>query len=94
MKINKKRPSDYLLYETTYNSEIQIEQIFVHYFDAFPSNNSNSTKKYSQKVLEYFLKKGYEKGFANGLAGGSFFVYQGTKRGVLISYPERDERVF
>ena len=40
------------------------------------------------------LKKGYEKGFANGLAGGSFFVYQGTKRGVLISYPERDERVF
>lgn len=40
------------------------------------------------------LKEGFEKGYANGLAGGSMFVYQGTKRGVLISYPERDERVF
>jgi cyclase len=35
------------------------------------------------------LKEGAEKGFANGLAGGSMFVYQGPKRGVLISYPER-----
>jgi cyclase len=40
------------------------------------------------------LKEGFEEGFANGLAGGSMFVYQGTKRGVLISYPEPDERVF
>jgi cyclase len=37
------------------------------------------------------LKEGYEKGFANGLAGGSMFVYQGSKRGVLISYPEKEE---
>jgi energy-coupling factor transporter ATP-binding protein EcfA2 len=61
IKKTKKLPSDYLLYETTYNSEIPIEQIFVHYFDTLPSNYSNSTKKYSQKLLEYFLKKGYEK---------------------------------
>ncbi len=40
------------------------------------------------------LKEGYEKGFANGLAAGSFFVYQGTKRGVLISYPEKEELKF
>jgi cyclase len=40
------------------------------------------------------LKEGFEKGFANGLAGGSMFVYQGTKRGVLISYPEKEEMTF
>lgn len=40
------------------------------------------------------LKDGFEKGFANGLAGGSMFVYQGTKRGVLISYPEKEEMTF
>lgn len=37
------------------------------------------------------LTEGFKKGFANGLAGGSMFVYQGTKKGVLISYPEREE---
>jgi cyclase len=36
------------------------------------------------------LKLGYEEGFASGVAAGSIFVYQGTKRGVLINYP--DER--
>jgi cyclase len=40
------------------------------------------------------LKEVYQKGFANGLASGSFFVYQGEKRGVLISYPEREELIF
>jgi imidazole glycerol-phosphate synthase subunit HisF len=40
------------------------------------------------------LKDGFEKGFANGLAGGSMFVYQGTKRGVLVSYPEKVEMIF
>lgn len=40
------------------------------------------------------LKKVRAEGFANGLAGGSMFVYQGTKRGVLISYPEKDELGF
>ena len=40
------------------------------------------------------LKDGFEKGFANGLAGGSMFVYQGTKRGVLVTYPEKDEMIF
>ena len=40
------------------------------------------------------LKEVYQKGFANGLASGSFFVYQGEKRGVLISYPEKEELNF
>lgn len=37
------------------------------------------------------LKKARTESFANGLAAGSLFVYQGTKRGVLINYPERSE---
>ena len=35
------------------------------------------------------LIKAYHEGFSNGLAAGSLFVYQGTKKGVLISYPEK-----
>lgn len=35
------------------------------------------------------MKDVYEHGFANGLASGSFFVYQSTRRGVLINYPDR-----
>lgn len=37
------------------------------------------------------ITKAWKEGYANGLAGGSMFVYQGTKKGVLISYPEREE---
>jgi cyclase len=37
------------------------------------------------------LKKAWKEGFANGLAAGSMFVYTGTKRGVLINYPEKGE---
>jgi cyclase len=40
------------------------------------------------------LKEAFYKGFANGLAAGSMFVYQGTKKGVLISYPEKGEISF
>jgi cyclase len=37
------------------------------------------------------LEEGYQKGFVNGLAAGSLFVYQGAKRGVLINYPSKSE---
>lgn len=37
------------------------------------------------------MKDGYKIGQASGLAGGSIFVYQGKKRGVLITYPEHRE---
>lgn len=40
------------------------------------------------------LTDAYKKGYANGLAAGSLFVYQGTKRGVLINYPEKNELRF
>lgn len=40
------------------------------------------------------LKKVYFDGFANGLAAGSLFVYQGTKSGVLINYPEKSDLNF
>jgi cyclase len=34
------------------------------------------------------MKEAYVKGYANGLAAGSMFVYQSARRGVLINYPE------
>lgn len=34
------------------------------------------------------LKEAYQKGYANGLAAGSLFVYQSKRRGVLINYPD------
>jgi imidazole glycerol-phosphate synthase subunit HisF len=40
------------------------------------------------------LKEAYQDGFANGLAAGSIFVYQGPKHGVLINYPEKHEMNF
>ena len=40
------------------------------------------------------LVRAYREGYANGLAAGSLFVYQGTKRGVLINYPDKDELNF
>jgi cyclase len=36
----------------------------------------------------------YQNGYANALAAGSLFVYQGKKRGVLINYPEKNELIF
>ena len=40
------------------------------------------------------LIKVYKKGYANGLAAGSLFVYQSAQRGVLINYPDRKELNF
>ena len=40
------------------------------------------------------LKQAYKEGYANGLAAGSMFVYQGSKKGVLINYPEKNELNF
>ena len=38
------------------------------------------------------LKTVYQKSFANGLAAGSLFVYQGPKKGVLINYPNMQQK--
>lgn len=40
------------------------------------------------------LKDAYSKGYANGVAAGSLFVYQGAKRGVLINYPDKTDLKF
>lgn len=40
------------------------------------------------------LKEAYHHGRASALAAGSMFVYQGSKKGVLINYPERSELIF
>ena len=37
------------------------------------------------------FKKAYKDCFVNGVGAGSMFVYQGTKRGVLVNYPKREE---
>jgi imidazole glycerol-phosphate synthase subunit HisF len=39
---------------------------------------------------EHF-QEAFQNGHANALAAGSFFVYEGEKRGVLINYPAKDE---
>lgn len=36
---------------------------------------------------EEHIEEGFNKGFATGLAAGSFFVFKGKHRGVLIQYP-------
>ncbi len=40
------------------------------------------------------LREVYQNGHANALAAGSLFVYQGSKRGVLINYPDKNELNF
>lgn len=37
------------------------------------------------------LKKCYDEGYASALAAGSMFIYQGSRRGILINYPDREE---
>jgi cyclase len=34
------------------------------------------------------LRDAYKKGYANGLAAGSIFVYHGARNGILINYPD------
>lgn len=40
------------------------------------------------------LIEAYDKGYANGLAAGSKFVYQGENKGVLINYVNKNEIIF
>ena len=43
---------------------------------------------------EQDLREAFRDGHANALAAGSLFVYQGKKRGVLISYPGKNKAIF
>ncbi|NQY10070.1 MAG: imidazole glycerol phosphate synthase subunit HisF [Flavobacteriales bacterium] len=40
------------------------------------------------------LKEVYTKGYANGLAAGSLFVYHGPMKGILINYPKKEDLKF
>lgn len=37
------------------------------------------------------MKQAYTEAYTNGLAAGSMFVYHGSRKGILISYPDSDE---
>ena len=37
------------------------------------------------------FKNAYQHGNVSGIAAGSFFVYQGDNKGVLINYPSRED---
>lgn len=37
------------------------------------------------------LTEAYQQGNVNGIAAGSFFVYQGNNKGVLINYPSKED---
>jgi hypothetical protein len=56
----KKLPEHYPLHEISYGSDLPLEQIFVHYFDLVPSTFSDGTKKYNDKIYDYFIFSGFE----------------------------------
>ena len=37
------------------------------------------------------MRKAHLESYASALAAGSLFVYQGTNKGVLINYPEKED---
>lgn len=56
----RKLPEHYPLHEISYGSDLPLEQIFVHYFDLVPSRFSDGTKKYNDKIYDYFISNGFE----------------------------------
>jgi hypothetical protein len=51
-------PKNYLIYESSYNSEVPINQIYVHNFKSLPSIYKDF-KKYDITIMSYFLKSGF-----------------------------------
>jgi hypothetical protein len=51
-------PKNYLIYETSYGSEVPISQLFVHLFNNLPST-VKTNKKYKKEVNEIFIKNGF-----------------------------------
>lgn len=56
----KKLPENYSLHEISYGNELPLEQLFIHYFDLTPSKFSDGTKKYNDKIYNYFISHGFE----------------------------------
>jgi cyclase len=38
------------------------------------------------------MKQLHEEAFINGLAAGSMFIYHGSRKGILVNYPSKEER--
>lgn len=89
--MNKVLPKDYFIFETSYGSDIPIEQLFVHTFDCLPSRK-NTVKKYSASIYQYFIdnqftfecefvieNRRYEKPLYN-----IFLLNRTKKQGVLL----------
>jgi hypothetical protein len=58
--MNRKFPEDLMLYEAAYGSDLPIEQLFLFYFDAIVSKQSNKDL-YDFKIVDYLLENGFEK---------------------------------
>ena len=54
-----KIPKNYALFETSYGSEIPVEQLFISTFDVMPSRFINNSKKYSNDINEHLIKNGF-----------------------------------
>jgi len=84
-------PKNYFIYETSYGSDIPVEQIYVHVFDTLPSKHS-SIKKYSSKIYDYFISNGFEQECEMVTEtrrqikphNNIFLLHRTTKRGILL----------
>ena len=54
----KRKLPEYPIYETSYGSEIPIEQFMAHRYDYLPSQYTSRTK-YNSIILEWFFSNGY-----------------------------------
>ena len=56
----RKFPENYRLYDTSYGSEVPVEQFFIYRYDAMASKYSDG-KRYTHEIVEYFLSLGFTK---------------------------------
>jgi hypothetical protein len=56
--MNYNTPKNYFIYETSYGTDIPVNQMYTHIFDLLPSA-IKLNKKYSMKVVDYFKDGGF-----------------------------------
>lgn len=56
----KTLPDKYFIYETSYGSDIPVDQLYAHTFDCVPSKYINN-KSYKKDIINYFISIGYLK---------------------------------
>jgi hypothetical protein len=57
--MKKELPNNYPLYETSYGTDLPLDQYYTHIFDKLPSKYSDATKKYKKGIIGYFIENGY-----------------------------------